>query len=127
MRDSAITTATASPMCRTRPRASAQRGGSIAAPPTPRTSHKARIAATPSAAISAPVSTACTPGTASAGAVSMLITSACACGERTKAQCSCPMRLMSATYRPWPVTRRRSSRRGGDAPMPQGSGAPIGY
>jgi hypothetical protein len=61
------------------------------------------------AASSAPVSTASTPGMASAGAASIDNRRAHGCGLATSATCFMPASAMSATKRPLPVTKRRSS------------------
>jgi hypothetical protein len=116
---SAITATTGSPPWRTVARASAKRGGStIAEPSRERTAHSGRIGAMPSVAMSAPVNTPTTPGMALAAAVSIPRTRAWAWGERTSTQASAPESSMSATKRPRPSRKRRSSTRRNGAPMP---------
>src|SRR6478672_922609 len=60
---------------------------------------------------SSPLSTAFTPSCSSARRASNRTISACARSARRKTACNCPSMFQSAVYRPWPVTRRKSSRR----------------
>src|SRR6266511_333014 len=63
-------------------------------------------------ATSSPVNVPYTPLSSSALETSMLLTFACAYGERTKWRKPIPCRLTSSTKTPWPWTRRLSSLRG---------------
>src|ERR1700760_1886384 len=65
-----------------------------------------------------PFSTAITPGIFNASDVTILLTLACACGLRTKWAKVMPNSLMSSTYLPLPVIKRRSSLRTTLAPIP---------
>ena len=71
----------------------------------------ARIGPTPSASMSFPVNPRIS------GGILMERILACACGERTIAQCSSPGSTRSAMKRPLPSRKRRSSTRRTDAPI----------
>ena len=105
-RVSANTAATGSPTWRTVSRASAQRGISDHARQLPAGSHRAD-------AVLRHVSSRETEQSFD----SMLRMRACACGERTSAQCSAPGISRSSTKRPPPVRKRRSSTRRTDRPI----------
>src|SRR5262245_51107533 len=114
-----MTSATGSPTYRTRPRARPGCGGANIGEPSGRFRFNViTVVPSPSAAISSPVKMPRTPGTASAAAMSIDRMRACACGERNTYACAWPGRFTSLTKRPWPRTRRGSSKRGTAWPMP---------
>ena len=90
----AMTSATASPTWRTKPRTSGQRSGVLTS--TPGGAHAIGNGASRSL-MSSPVKTAFTPGRASALDASIESTLACASGERTTAAQSMPGRARSST------------------------------
>src|SRR2546425_13101253 len=81
--------------------------------PTPYAPGIARAASGSSAALHA----ATTPGSARASSSASLVIRACASTLRTTPRWSMPSRVRSSTYRPAPVSSRRSSFRGGEAPI----------
>src|SRR5947209_10394897 len=81
--------------------------------PTPYAPGIARAASGSSAALHA----ATTPGSARASSSASLVIRACASALRTTPRWSMPSRVRSSTYRPAPVSSRRSSFLGGEAPI----------
>src|SRR2546428_3124988 len=81
--------------------------------PTPYAPGIARAASGSSAALHA----ATTPGSARASSSASLVIRACASALRTTPRWSMPSRVRSSTYRPAPVSNRRSSFLGGEAPI----------